>query len=276
MFKKKAINIMKARVFSDFEILGGKFMNKNFKSKLVAGLMTTAMIFSSAAAFAPVHAEDKTALVTGTETSVPGPKLETGFKKFLKLKDGTIVPNVTFNFTISPGKAQTASKNADGKVTQAIKAGILPDNEDDQKAMVGTATFTSANSTNNNNTDAEANEFSLDSGEAFAVAPVQLDFSKVTYTSAGIYRYIITENDNASFKAAGDVKSKALDVYVIKNTDTNKLEVQSLVLHKYPERVVYSENTDTKEAGFLNEYNSHDLTFKKKIPICTVDLYDIE
>ena len=113
MFKKKVINIMKACVFSDFEILGGKFMNKNFKSKLVAGLMTTAMIFSSAAAFAPVHAEDKTALVTGTETSVPGPKLETGFKKFLKLKDGTIVPNVTFNFTISPGKAQTASKNAD-------------------------------------------------------------------------------------------------------------------------------------------------------------------
>jgi hypothetical protein len=61
MFKKKITNFMKAHVFSDFEILGGKFMNKNFKSKLVAGLMTTAMLFSSAAAFAPVHAADNTA-----------------------------------------------------------------------------------------------------------------------------------------------------------------------------------------------------------------------
>lgn len=240
-------------------------MNKNFKSKLVAGLMTTAMIFSSAAAFAPVHAVDTTLPHVGDSTSVSGPILEKGFTKFLKVKDGTTVPNVSFNFTISKGEPQSAGKDDKGNLTQEIKAGILPDSQADQKAMVGTATFTSSNTTNNSGSDAEAKQFQLSAGEAFAEAPVKLDFSKVTYRSAGIYRYIITEDnpENDSFTAAGDVKSKALDVYVIKNTNTNNLEVQSLVLHKDPTRKVLKQNTDTKEAGFLNEYNSHDLTFKK-------------
>lgn len=240
MFKKKAINIMKARVFSNFEILGGKFMNKNFKSKLVAGLMTTAMLFSSAAAFAPVHAEDPTYQ----------PKTFS-FNKYLVFNSHfTQSPKASFNFAITSGKAQAATPT-----TLAVKAGPTG-------ASVGTASF-DANEAYDQLQGTDG--LTLSSGYKYSKAPVTVDLSRVNFTETGIYRYNITETVNAPFEVAD--ATKALDVYVVRDTAGN-LQVQNYVLHN-DEDGTYATNgatsdTKGKTDGFVNTLKSHDLAFQKK------------
>lgn len=244
MFKKKAINFMKARVFSDFEILGGKFMNKNFKSKLVAGLMTTAMLFSSAAAFAPVHAEDPTYQ----------PKTFS-FNKYLVFNSHfTQSPKASFNFAITSGKAQAATPT-----TLAVKAGPTG-------ASVGPANF-DANEAYDQLQGTDG--LTLSSGYKYSKAPVTVDLSNVTFTETGIYRYNITETVNAPFEVAD--ATKALDVYVVRDTKGN-LQIQNYVLHN-DETSSYATNGESNDKtttnkgkvdGFVNTLKSHDLAFEKK------------
>lgn len=231
---------MKARVFSDFEILGGKFMNKNFKSKLVAGLMTTAMIFSSAAAFAPVHADYQ-------------PKTFS-FNKYLVYDSNfTKSPKASFNFTIAPGTALKATDK-----TLEIKAGP-------EGASIGSASF-----------DADTaygsvqlpDGITLPSGTKYSKQSVNVDLSKVEFPGPGIYRYKIIETETAPFHVAD--ATKALDVYVVTDdANTNKLQIQNYVLHDN-ETGTYDKNGASSDAkgktdGFVNTLKSHNLAFEKKI-----------
>ncbi len=239
---------MKARVFSDFEILGGKFMNKNFKSKLVAGLMTTAMLFSSAAAFAPVHAEDPTYQ----------PKTFS-FNKYLVYDNHfTQSPSATFNFTIDSGTAQEANAN---KNTLAVKAGPK------EGASISSASFDAKTNTNTKAYDQvqAGDSLVLSSGYKYSKAPVTVDLSKVNFKKPGIYRYNITETVNAPFEVAD--ATKALDVYVVSDSN-GTLQVKNYVLHN-DETGTYaingaSSDTKGKTDGFVNTLKSHDLAFQKK------------
>lgn len=238
MFKKKAINIMKARVFSDFEILGGKFMNKNFKSKLVAGLMTTSMIFSSAAAFAPVHA----ASFSGNPSMT--------FKKYLRVEKEAKIPTATFGFTITAGKHKDASGD-----TQEILAGV-----DVDKVQVGQASFNKDSSVVAAATGVDAK------GMQLAESDVTVDFSNVNFPGAGIYRYVISENDpsNTTYFTK-DSTSQALDVFVTRE-DTG-LKVDAYTLHNNVEANVKDESSFAnlgKNVGFVNDYTSYDLKFAKE------------
>ncbi|MST90183.1 hypothetical protein FYJ79_11515 [Sharpea azabuensis] len=263
MFKKKVINIMKACVFSDFEILGGKFMNKNFKSKLVAGLMTTAMLFSSAAAFAPVHAADET---TQTNPSV------LKFNEYLVTsEDLTNAPKVSFDFTLS---VPTTTTNAG---TLTIKPGEdLTSVKLNGKASPTTSVaFNGETLTSNND-----NKVHKTDSQKYASKEVSVDFSDVTWPDPGIYRYIITQSGPAqfsdSFPVENNDKDKAIDVYVIRN-DSNQLVVNTIVMHS-DETAGYTKDalgnttviptndttTDNKIERFQNTYDSKVLGFDKK------------
>lgn len=258
---------MKTRVFSDFEILGGKFMNKNFKSKLVAGLMTTAMIFSSTAAFAPVHAEGNTA------------KLEFG-EYLLTSNKLTYAPTVGFTFTLS------IPDSTNGIVSQnsaaIIKAGVglnrinlTNDSTNDSTTTTPTNT-TTVNFTNkdvlNSKGDALAGNTT---DQKFAKKTVGVDFSNVTWTAPGIYRYLITQtgpNDFAdSYSVADNDNIKAIDVYVINNgtgysVDTIVMHSDENAEYESKENKLLSTSTnDSKSARFQNIYNSHELGFNKTI-----------
>lgn len=245
MFKKKAINFMKARVFSDFEILGGKFMNKNFKSKLVAGLMTTAMLFSSAAAFAPVHAEYQ-------------PKTFS-FNKYLVYDEHfTQSPTATFNFSIAPGTPQEK-----GDDTLEIKAGPTTGATiGDEK---GNVSFNANEAFDKVQT---GDGITLPSGTKYSKQSVNVDLSKVEFPGPGIYRYKIIETETAPFQVAD--ATKALDVYVVTDeANTNKLQIQNYVLHDN-EAGTYNTNGASSDAkgktdGFVNTLKSHNLAFEKKI-----------
>lgn len=210
-------------------------MIKNFKSKLIASVMTTAMVFSSAAAFAPVHA------VNGTTTQ---------FKKYLKVEEGANVPTSSFAFTVKAGTAKAASDT-----TRQINAGLNP-----EKVKVGQATF------NKDSSKAESAPGVAADGKQIFVSDVNVDFTDVDFLSAGIYRYLITENNPSNSYFTKDDATKVLDVYVSRN-DQQALVIDGYVLHGDPDAAITTGTDLTnkgKNTGFVNDYKSHDLEIVKK------------
>ncbi|SEI73495.1 DUF7601 domain-containing protein [Sharpea azabuensis] len=208
---------------------------KNFKSKLIASVMTTAMIFSSAAAFAPVHA------VNGTTTQ---------FKKYLKVEQGATAPTAGFKFTVASGNEKAASDT-----TRKINAGPTPND-----VVVGDATFSSGSSKVDSATGVTAD------GKQIFVSDVTVDFTKVDFPAAGIYRYLITEQNPTSSYFTKDASTKVLDVYVSRN-DQQALVIDGYVLHADPDAEITTGTVLTnkgKNTGFVNEYKSHDLEIVKK------------
>lgn len=215
-------------------------MNKNFKSKLVAGLMTTAMIFSSATAFAPVHADYQ-------------PKTFS-FNKYLVYDSNfTKSPKASFNFTIAPGTALKATDK-----TLEIKAGP-------EGASIGSASFDADTAYGSVQVP---DGITLPSGTKYSKQSVNVDLSKVEFPGPGIYRYKIIETETAPFQVAD--ATKALDVYVVTDeANTNKLQIQNYVLHDN-EAGTYNTNGASSDAkgktdGFVNTLKSHNLAFEKKI-----------
>lgn len=227
-------------------------MNKNFKSKLVAGLMTTAMIFSSAAAFAPVHADSNS--VTGGPTT---------FNKYLVINENATVPNVTFDFSIRP-----ANKDEIKTATSTTQAVVSAENNSN---VVGSPTITdpsfSSDDTGRLTNTVGDTGVSLVGQQKFVSKEVTVDFSNVTFKSTGIYRYIVSEAaPNEAYQSTDS--SKALDVYVTRVDDTTSsangdLKVQAYVLHSDETAPVKKDEADWKESGFQNTLNSHNLTFEK-------------
>lgn len=239
-------------------------MNKNFKSKLVAGLMTTAMIFSSAAAFAPVHAED----ATQNDPSV------LKFNEYLVTSnDLTKAPNVSFNFTLTVP-------------TKATNTGTLTVNPGEHLESVKMNGGTSG-STTVSFKDAELKTDGDDKvhktvDQKFAAKEVAIDFSDVKWSNPGIYRYNITQsvpgNFAESFPVENNDNTKAIDVYVIRKNDSNELVVNTIVMHS-DETAGYTKDdngiiavvptnnqtTDVKVERFQNTYDSKVLGFDKKI-----------
>lgn len=215
-----------------------------FMPKLAAAIVSAAMIFSGAV---PAFAEDTSpSTTTGTSTSVTGGTMT--FNKYLIIPTKANVPNTTFDFSIASGTAISATST-----TQEVKAGTdaLNVNITDPSFKMGDATSTSAPA-----------DVSMPSGTKIATKTVTVDFSNVTYTSTGIYRYIVKETaENSAFKITE--ASKALDVYVTRD-DNGLLKIQAYVLHSIKDRqVVQKDTADAKESGFVNTYNAHDLAFGK-------------
>lgn len=239
-------------------------MNKNFKSKLVAGLMTTAMIFSSAAAFAPVHAED----TTQNNSSV------LKFNEYLVTSgDLTKAPNVSFNFTLTVPTTTTSTGNLtvnQGEHLESVK-------------MNGeTGNSTTVSFKNDDLKTGGDDKVHKTDDQKFAAKEVAIDFSGVKWSDPGIYRYNITQsvqgNFAESFPVENNDKTKAIDVYVIRNDSSNELVVNAIVMHS-DETAGYrkedngiiavvptdDQTTDVKVGRFQNTYNSKVLGFDKKI-----------
>jgi len=199
--------------------------------------MTTAMIFSSAAAFAPVHADYQ-------------PR-NFSFNKYLVYDSHfSQSPSATYNFTIKSGTPQQATDS-----TLAVKAGP-------EGATIGSATF-KANTAFDSVQGTDG--ITLSSGTKYSKESVNVDLSKVTFPEVGIYRYNITETVTDPFQVAD--ATKALDVYVVRDT-AGSLQIQNYVLHD-DETGTYDTNgassdTKGKTDGFVNTLISHDLAFQKK------------
>lgn len=160
---------------------------KKMVTTVLAGVMVMSMGMNAFAA------------VTGaTQNQGTDAATKVQIKKTVTTDGKTFAPNATFKFAIEPGDASTATAGS-----PAIKAGIGVDD-----IVIGDVVFTS-----DDNTTLLSTSYS---GYA------NIDVSKVTYTTPGIYHYVIKEDiPKEEDKVKGVVYDESQkDIYVyVENVD---------------------------------------------------------
>lgn len=195
-------------------------------------------------------------------TPVPG--TTTQITKYLVVDGDSNVPAATFSFTAAPG---AAVEPGEGTVE------VLPG--------VGTVTVSNAEFSAGQQTTPgdEGDGITDDSGKKYAQATTTVDLSGASFTEPGVYRYVITEAasaDNTGRFTIDEETKRTLDVYVKDQEGT--LAVEGYVLYEgevtdAPKQAADPEaeapnngaEAGTKSIGFVNTYNTCDLTFGKTV-----------
>ena len=207
------------------------------------------------------------AMPVSATNSAPTTNLTTPFDKYLVMDANANVPNAEFEFTIDAGTAVAATDSS-----PAIYAGIV-------EKTGGTVTKpTVTNATFSYNTDKESTTDGLPTDTTtttpnmkYATKEVTVDFTGISFTAPGIYRYTITEvTPTQSGIAIEGSGTRTLDVYVeYKNNGSveepdysdTELVVSHYVLHEGTE----NPDSATKSLGFTNTYTTYDLTLTKTV-----------
>lgn len=149
--------------------------------------------------------------------------------KVIQAEDHVTAPNTSFTFSIANGQGTTKIEN--GK-TVVVYGGVT-----------GGAFFSTGEDT-----------ISFAPGDALSKnTQIQLDVSR--FTTPGVYRYIITENEGNYDGMSYDTATYYLDVYVVNGA--KGLEIQAATTLKAGE-------TDAKqELVFTNGYETNNVTLKK-------------
>ena len=222
-------------------------MKRRFTTALVM-LLAFALLIGTTAISA--SAENTYTPVNGTNTQ---------FNKYLVVDKDTNIPAISFNFTVAPGAAVAATST-----TPAVLAGV-------GTPTIATVTFTNGQETS---TTQPESGLTLASGKKFAVQTATVDFSGVTFTEPGVYRYVITEQETAGAKAVTydtqattpGSKVRYLDVYVA--DVNNALTVSSYVMHETTTVVANNDadgKADDKSSSYVNEISTKDLEFGKEV-----------
>lgn len=205
-----------------------KKIARRLAGALLAGTLMVSMLGMTAFA--------KTGDVTGGEVS---------FKKTLDMTNaqGASVPTVTFTYSITSGTAVPATKDS-----PEIKAGV-------GAPTVGTAVYAPVDDANT-----EVDETAL-------TKTVGIDFSDVTFTAPGIYRYVITEETTDNADITNDkTNERYLDVYVV-NGENGGFEIasQALLTDAVSPNTSSSYDSAKKSEGFTNAYTTYKLTLDKVV-----------
>ena len=211
--------------------------------KLTAGLLTGAMILSMGGmtAFATNGGDEG----TGGETTETLTTFT--FKKKLDMTGavGANVPDVMFDFSINSDDIVDVEATDE---TLAVYKGV------------GAPTITDPDF--NTNDSIRENKI--------VEKDVTVDFSEVTFSKPGIYRYKITEADTTNADITNDSDTERyLDVYVVYNEDETALLIQNYVMLKddtIPDQnAKYGDGVTTKSEEVINTYTTYDLTLSKKV-----------
>lgn len=249
-------------------------MNKRIKQIAVIGIsaaVTLGGIFLSWPALAANYTP-----VSGSSVTNPT------FQKYMIMRAGDTTPQATFQYTVAAGAARSVN-TADNGVME-VRAGISP-----EKIHISNAVFTAgqavSQSASNTQIDVQRTDrtnirFETAKGEKFAVSTSTIDFSQVSYSEPGIYRYIISETASSANEARGilhdEDQDRVLDVYVTDN-GSGTLQISTFVLHMNDEDVSISSTMGSNDVqadgdaladktdGFTSEFFSKDLVFTQKV-----------
>lgn len=237
-------------------------MKKRTIAKTGATMLTMAMLLNGTTVFAA--GSNYGPQIGGTKT--------TTIDKYLVMDQQANVPNVSFTYKVTAGKAK--AYDADKKNVQILAgvdadkvtmAGVGTDAANTIKYAPGDATVQDANALVKNYDKAT---------EKYAKKTATLDFSKCNFTEPGIYRYIITESGTNQAVTNDEDATRVVDVYVNDDSsaDGKKLTIAGYVLHSNESDIKAGDdlgstnaNPDGKSQGFTNEYDTSDLTFKKEV-----------
>ena len=218
---------------------------KNNKMKKVATVLTTAML--TAAMAIPVLAD------TNGSAEANGNAWQTSFTNTFTISQGddaNNLPAATFDYEIAPGYGAAATAN-----TPKINAGLAG------------AWIT------------DAIHPATEAGDTIDSQTVTADFSGCNFSSAGIYRYIITESSDVASNVSQDIVididnansgSYVMDVYVKKSGDgftpytyvmSKGGNIGSWDKGEDADAVNYTE----KISSITNEYTTYNLKIDKKI-----------
>lgn len=181
---------------------------KAMMKKIWAAVLTLLILAMSVSAFASDTTTDTTTDTTleangeqGAFSAADTPEvqdkvlvLEKELKVYNLDESKVNAPTITYKYTIAPGSAgKTVTDNSNKhtanppqSVTAPTKAGII--NETSTIAVNGT------NTTGTVSFSAETDELDAGTNGVKNVKLISIDFSKVVFTGAGIYRYTITES----------------------------------------------------------------------------------
>lgn len=205
--------------------------------KIAAAIVSATMIFTTAV---PAFAD------TSTSKALTVNNNQVEFSTSLSLNmqtsaDGVTkrIPEKTFNYSIEAGAPVSVSET--NKLP--IYAGIVTrgsDNKVTAPTISGTTIDSQTVTTNS------------------ASVTSKIDFSGITFTKPGIYRYNLTNNDKADSAYTGDGfgMTKYLDVYVT-NNGNGGLAISSATL--------YNPKTSSKNTGFEYSYASTYVKFTKNV-----------
>lgn len=203
--------------------------------------------------------------VSAANTNVaPTSNLKTTFNKYLVMDANANVPNAEFEFTIGAGTAVAAT---DG--LPAIYAGIVSET----KPIIGVdnaGTVTAGNAVfKPDDTTTSGTPTGTDSTKKYAQKTMTVDFSGISFTAPGIYRYIITEKNDGQQQGISydETNTRTLDVFVeYANAETGgNLQVTSYVLYPGTKEDASVVAVEAKDNGFTNTYTTYDLTLEKNV-----------
>ncbi len=183
-------------------------------------------------------------------------------------------PVVTYTYTVTPADVTNLTVTDEGKdhasnaaVTAPVKAGITTG-----LVVTGTAAGTAGTAASATGTlvFTNASTFTAAAAGSTNEYDITLDFSGVTFTQPGVYRYQIAETTSAAYAAVamedGEFDTVYLDVYVDGN-----LKIYGYVCMSTNASV--DPNTDTKINGFVDgtaadgsdKYYTYDLVISKDV-----------
>ena len=243
-------------------------MKRNKRNKLLAILsilLTIALVALPVGTAIKAKAVSNYSAVTGTNVK---------FTKYLVVPKQATIPNMTFEFTITPGTAVDGTAS-----TLAVYAGNDADRVTGAPTIAADqAAFTTSDSTTNGDAD---DGIANSTDKKYASHDVTIDFSGVTFSEPGVYRYLVEEVTPVPTGAVHDPELvRTLDVNVI--DDGGDLVINSYVMYygtvtEAQDKTTTKQTADkknAKEAGittgdkcdsYVNSWPSQNLYVGKKI-----------
>ncbi|MBR4347177.1 MAG: hypothetical protein IKP75_09665 [Oscillospiraceae bacterium] len=218
---------------------------------------------------------------------------QTNFNKYLVLDDSAEVPNVKFDFTIAAG---TAVASADG--TMEVLAGVMTPTAPTVSSVTFdptdlTVSYTDWSDTDKtyHTSDVSAEKMNgtavLTENRKYAKQTAEVDFSGVTFSEPGIYRYVVSETvpeEANKAKGIGYTTDKLIiDVYVTDKGDaTHTLEIANaddyvisrITASGTPSEIPTGDDLGSgdnyksgveKATGLTNTYTTHNLVVGKAV-----------
>lgn len=216
-----------------------------FMPKLAAAIVSAAMIFTTAV---PAFADNSYSTNDSTSKTLPINGNVLKFKQKITLPVSAHVPNVTYNYTLTP---------VTSGLPAGFNAGILAGTDSSKTATVSFAPSTiTEEDTNYSKTPLESGKKSLNQDVSFSL-------SDVSFSAPGKYLYKLTST-------ATDVKGLKKDST---NDDPNKISDRYVVVYVTNEndgyhtaaRMQKTTDASAKEDSLLSDYSAYNFSVKKII-----------
>lgn len=234
-------------------------LKKNL-GRVATAFLATAMLASlTAVPASAVDDPDAPAIGdTGTVGAAGGEALtELKFNKVLLLPDDVQVPDVTFTFTLqpaAPAEGETLTDTDDN--TSTVYPGVDLTAEEETTSATGTAAF-SKDTTGREDANITGGDSAGIADVDMVKQQVTIDLSGATFTDAGVYKYILEENDLTTTDKEDYMLSGDRIVYVnvervkgVSGTaDTYKITGISMVKATEGDDGIYTPKTVTGDEG---------------------------